>query len=319
MGSALLGMLLLAGLGSCAVGVEESSGAPATENGSVRFGVAVHGSNLDRLETIESRVGSQMGVVRVFTRWDTEFPSEDVTQMMAEGRSIHVSVRPRTDNGQVIPWSEIANAKPGSVIHDQLTTWVEKLVALDGEVYFTLNHEPETRDSAANGSASQYVAAWRTTIDLLRSSGGEKVKTVLVLTRRPFVDGSVIDWYPGDEYVDVVGVDPYNWYHCQGTERNWTDPEDLLAPALGFARSRNKPLAIPEIASTEDPLQPGRKADWIDQLGHVLAKPDTAMAIEFVAWFNVDDQSWPDCEWAYDSSSASAEAFARLANQSGHG
>lgn len=87
-------------------------------------------------------------------------------------------------------------------------------------------------------------------------------------------------------------------------------PADLLAPALAFARAHAKPLAVPEIASTEDPADPAAKADWILDLARTLADPAVAPEVELVAWFSSHDPSWPRCAWAWDSTPASARSMA---------
>ncbi len=276
----------------------------------VRFGVAVEGSSLLTLAELEEAAGARVGIVRVFARWDTPFPNATHQTMLNEGRMIHLSVRPRTDAGVVIPWSDIAAAEPGSEIYERLDEWTSAVAGYGSQVYFTLNHEPETRDSAANGEADEFIAAWRFMADRLRANGGDEVKLVLVLGRGAYANGAIDEWYPGDDVVDVVGADPYNWYLCQGTDRAWIEPAELIEPALEFARAHGKRLAIPEIASTEDPDDPARKADWIVALAEHLGSDDVAADLEYVAWFSVHDRSWPDCLWEYDSSPASAAAFA---------
>ncbi len=286
----------------------------------VRFGMAVPGASLDKIEAVETSAGARLGVVRVFARWDSEFPSANHQALLGAGRSIHLSVRPRTDAGRVIRWAEIATAEPGSEIDQALNRWTSTVAAFGSQIYFTLNHEPETEASAGSGTPADYEAAWRHLVERLRANGGHDVKTVLVLGRGAYADGSAAQWYPGDDVVDVVGVDPYNWYDCQGQPRPWMGPAELIAPALAFAEIHHKPLAIPEIASTEDPADSLRKATWIVELAQTLASPAVADHLEFAAWFSVDDPSWPACQWRYDSSAASRQAMARVVgwlNQSG--
>ena len=278
----------------------------------LRFGVAVKGADPALVEEIETASGVPVGIVRVFARWDTAFPSPNHQALLDAGRTIHLSIRPRTDDGLVIPWAELATAEPGSPTHERLVAWVDAVASYGDQIYFTLNHEPETVDSRANGRPDEFVAAWRRTVELLRAAGGDEVRTVLVLGRGPYETGEVAQWYPGDDVVDVVGVDPYNWHRCQGTDRPWASARELLSAALDFAVERGKPLAIPEIASTEDLGDPNRKAAWILELAATVADPDIGPHLEFVAWFNVHDPSWPDCRWAIDSSPASASAFAHL-------
>lgn len=294
-------------------GVESpASGVPLDDLQPVLFGVAVEGADPELVAGIEAATGNHVGIVRVFARWDSEFPSADHRALLASGRKIHLSVRPRTESGRIVPWSEIATAVPGTAVHDEALAWALAVAPHGDQVYFTFNHEPETAQSAGSGTPEEFVAAWHRIVELIRSVGGDDVQTVLVLGRGPYETGEIERWYPGDDAVDVVGVDPYNWHRCQGTDRPWTAPRRLIDAALGFAEERGKPLAIPEIASTEDPGDRNRKGDWILDLAATLGSPEVADRLAFAAWFDVHDPTWPSCRWSIDSSAASSAAFATL-------
>ncbi|MEM8922998.1 MAG: glycosyl hydrolase [Actinomycetota bacterium] len=275
-------------------------------------GVAVKRGNPDLVEQIAAAADARLGMVRVFARWDTPFPDAGHQRLLDAGYDLHLSVRPRTDDRRIIPWRAIAEADEGEEAHDRLRWWLEQVAGHDGRILFTLNHEPETTDSAPNGTAEEYVAAWRRMDSMLASvDGGDAVSTVFVVSRGPYANGKVEEWYPGDDVVDVIGVDAYNWFDCQGTDRPWTEPAELLAPVVDFADARGKPLIVGEIASTEDPDDPDRKAAWIRRLDDLLAGP-LAGTVTHLAWFDVDDPVWPDCRWRHDSSPAAADAFAAL-------
>lgn len=339
--------------GSIVVGSEAGAPDPAGELGGPRpewvapLGMA---ADADERRRIEAATGVTLPVVRVFARWDTPFPTVDQQTLLDAGRFVHLSVRPRTDGGRTIGWAELASAGPGSEIGgdagsepgagpasqietepdagpgtpvgDELDRWAlaigaaaERAAAGGGRLYLTFNHEPEAADSEGYGTAAEYRAAWRAFIARVRAApGGEAVRTVLVLNRGTYASGAADAWWPGDDVVDVVGVDAYNWFDCQaapaGPARPWAAPADLLAPALAFARAHGKPLAVPEIASTEDPADPSAKATWILDLARTLADPAVAPDIEYAAWFPGPDPAWPRCRWAWDSTPASARAMA---------
>lgn len=308
------------GLGSSVVSASEdddpaAAGAPfvgapdPASRSAVLVGLAVKGSDPATLAAFEEQAGADVGIVRVFARWDTVFPAANHEALLAGGRRIHLSVRPRTDGGRVIAWADIASAEPGSSTYETLNDWLVTVASYGSQIYFTLNHEPETGDSAANGTPAEFVAAWRKMATMLRAAGGDGVRTVLVLGRGVYADGSIEEWYPGDDVVDVIGVDAYNWYQCQGSDRAWSSTRILLLPALDYASAHGKPLAIPEIASTEDPEDPDRKAEWIRELADLLADPTIADRVEFVAWFSIHDRSWPSCQWEHDSSPQAAAAL----------
>ncbi len=276
------------------------------------IGVAVRDGSAQLLDAIERPISTRVDLFRAFVRWDSPMPSPDLAEILDAGHSLHLSIRPVTLDGTVIPWGELATAEPGEAVYGQLLAWVDRVIALEGPTFVTLNHEPETVESRANGTAEEYRAAWRRFSELLDERGGDDVQTVLVLTGGAFSDGQVDRWYPGDDVVDIVGADVYNWSTCQGTDRAWMSFSELIEAPLEFARAHGKPLAIPEFASIEG--DPGQKAAWIDEASQTLAADPVRDQIAFVAWFDVTAPggTWPDCVWDHDSSESSDAAFNRF-------
>ncbi|MFV0526047.1 MAG: hypothetical protein ACK5RL_16295 [Acidimicrobiales bacterium] len=297
------------GGGAAGTSFPEASG-PSTTSDDLRFGAAVKGSDPAAVEALEAQAGAPLGVVRTFARWDTPFPTAEHRAILGSGHRMHLSVRPRYDDGTVVLWSEVAAARPGSPVYDRMVEWAEAVAPYTDQLYLTFNHEPETRDSQANGTAEEFVAAFRRWNEVMAEHGAGDIPRVVVLTRGAFADGRIDQWYPGDAAVDVIGVDAYNWFDCQGSARPWLTPAELLEPAARFAAERDKPMAVPEVASTEDPADPGRKAEWITDLGDDVASLSEQQPVTFVAWFDVHDAGWPNCNWSFSSSPASAEAMA---------
>jgi hypothetical protein len=86
----------------------------------------------------------------------------------------------------------------------------------------------------------EFVAAWRRLADLLRENGAmEHVALVWCAAQDGDMD-NVMDWYPGDEYVDWWGLDLFSRQH-------FMDPR--ADAFVQEARSRGYPVAIAETAS----------------------------------------------------------------------
>ena len=285
------------------------------------FGIAVPGSRASEVQAVETAIDTQFELVRLFARWDDDPDDFDLDSFVASGYQIHLSIRPRTNQGVSIPWAQLADAEPGSAVYGQLREWIDRLVELPAGTYVTINHEPETSDSEANGSAQDFVAMWRRVAELLEANNGQHLELVWVLTGGSFRRGQADQWYPGDDVVDIIGADTYNWYTCQGTNREWRSLETLIEAPLAFAREHGKPLALPEVASVEDPAAVGRKAEWLDEAAITLTAPELVDDVAFVAWFDVTAPGgvFPDCVWDFDSSPSSADAFGQLVRTLGDG
>jgi len=75
------------------------------------------------------------------------------------------------------------------------------------------------------------------------------------------------NYYPGDTYVDWIGVDGYNWGQQSGNGYSfvWATFDDIYRNVFDDLASRHpaKPQMIPELATVEDEMDPNRKANWI--------------------------------------------------------
>ncbi len=279
------------------------------------IGIAVPEARIASIEAIETEVEHRLHLVRVFLRWDDTITDTDIGAIQRGGRAVHLSVRPVRSDGSPIPWADIAAAQPGSTLHEEMTAWADAIVLLGPDLRFTFNHEPETFESEQNGDALEYRAAWRAMVGLIRSRGGEKVSMVWTVGVDVLSSANGERWYPGDDVVDVVGADLYNWFTCQGTDRPWRSFEALLEPAIAFAEERGKPLALPEFASAADPDDESRRAGWMDAaVDHLLQLSTEGVDIEFVAWFDVTAPggTYPDCRWSHATDPETKRAFSRM-------
>ena len=146
---------------------------------------------------------------------------------------------------------------------------------------------------------SSYVQAWQRLHDIFSVQQAENVTWVWAPT--VVGSGALTDWYPGDEYVDVLGIDGYNWGSslpwCQ-----WIEPEDLFATMLDQLRivCSDKPILVTEVGCAESG---GRKADWITRLVDFLSHQRDVMGF---VWF----EHYKETDWRITSTPESAAAMA---------
>jgi Glycosyl hydrolase family 26 len=112
----------------------------------------------------------------------------------------------------------------------------------------------------------------------------------------------IVDYYPGDDAVDVIGIDPYD--NCQGTgcvdsEREWEkflgsyDPATGMAQGLqgllDFARSHGKKLSICEWGASNrdfDSKSRTNNAYYVTAMYQFFK--DNAEAIEYESYFGAE-------------------------------
>jgi len=185
-----------------------------------------------------------------------------------------------------------------------IRSWAAGIRSVAGTVMLRLDHEMNCNwfgwDAGVNGqTAADFVAMWRHVHGIFSSMGVTNVRWVWspnVATAGP---APLAALYPGDDAVDLVGLDGYNW----GTShpgKHWQSFSDVFAASIDDIRSvSHLPLLLTEVGCAE---VGGDKAAWIaDFLAQLAARPE----ITGFVWFDTDKET----DWRFDSSPASAAAF----------
>ena len=200
--------------------------------------------------------------------------------------------------------------------------WADGLKATGRSVLLRFDHEMNGNwygwAPGINGNtAASYIAMWRHVHDLFVQEGATNVHWVW----SPNVDypGAVAfeAMYPGDEYVDWVALDGYNW----GMTNGYT-PWQSFTRVFGLSYARlirltQKPLMIAEVASVEVGAPPGQsKAAWIRSM-LVSELPASFPRVLAVVWFDQDNGKGQD--FRILSSPASQSAFREGIGQTKYG
>lgn len=96
-------------------------------------------------------------------------------------------------------------------------------------------------------------------------------------------------YYPGDEYVDVLGFDAYNWGSTRPEFGGWKSFSKIALRTYNRLKtlSHRKPIWIAEVGSAPEG---GNKAAWIRNMFHVAKSLPQLKAI---LYFNLDkEEKW---------------------------
>ncbi|MFE9955227.1 glycoside hydrolase family 26 protein [Micromonospora sp. NPDC005299] len=185
-----------------------------------------------------------------------------------------------------------------------LRSWAEGIKSLGYPVAIRLAHEMNGDwypwSEASNGNRpGEYVEAWRHVHDLFRAAGVTNVTWVWSPNSRwdeslPKLSGL----YPGDDYVDWVGV---TGYYGIGAYTDYGSFDSIFGPTITEIRAfSRKPLVITETGASD---ATGRKAEWITETFRALPRYQDILGL---IWFEVDKE----LDWRIVSSPAVAQAFA---------
>jgi len=258
-------------------------------------------TELQSIQLREQQLGRNIAIDSHYYDWADPFPGE------VERADI------RTGRTPMITWWGIKYAPVLDGSQDQfIVSRARGLRALGHEVLLRWGPEMngwwyETGGAVNDNAPDRYVATWRHLHDLFASAGATNVSWVWAPNSTSQPGGeNVRSWnnwrhyYPGDDYVDWVGIDGYNW-GTRGSETSWRWPASIFDPVYNDYAAR-KPIMLAETASVQ---QGGDKAEWIRRL---LAWFESHPAAQALVWFDTDE-SRSHLDWRIDSSPESMAAF----------
>ncbi len=262
------------------------------------FGASLPGlpRNLTALSAFGTRMGQQPTVADYFAAFGDQLDSTGMSTLAADHRLPMVTWSPTVAGatGNPYPLTSIATGTYDTYLRAQAA----KLATIPGKVAVRLAHEmngswyPWGRGVNGNTDA-QYVAAFQHVHDVVTAAGATNVIWVWA----PGVKTGPVDLaglYPGDAYVDWVGLDAYFDHPTDTFAR-------LVAPTLTnidtFAGA--KPLFVAESGVLPGPNRP---AQIIDLVGGMLRTP----RMVGLSWF----EEYGRYDWRVSADPAAADALA---------
>lgn len=273
-------------------------------------GAYVPGSaeNLTNLTTLEGKIGQKFAVRNFFQNTSqgfTQVQSAAITNHGAiplvtlEFWNASVSTSVMTGGS----YKQIANGSMDAYLIKYATNaknfgkpvWLRPFHEMNGNWY-------PWAGTAAGNTPADFIAAWRHVRTIFKNAGATNVKFVW----SPNADSvpnttanAIGKYWPGESYVDSIGIDGYNFGTTTST---WRSFSSVMGPAYKAvtALSATKPIFI---AETGCGTTGGDKAAWISNMFKVI--PTTYPRIIGVTWFNANKER----DWRIESSTASLNAF----------
>lgn len=284
-----------------------------------------------------TQLGSTPNVVGYFGGWDEDFRANAVTRSWARGTLPILTWESRpigSANDQVVESDYTLPAIIGDPdtgiagsYDDYLHQYAKDIVATGLPLGIRLDHEmngvwypwAETDgqgNSINSNRVGDYVSMWQHVHDIFAAEGANdlvvwiwapNIINNLPATHQPaeFLDGL----YPGDDYVDWVGLSGYLRPPYKA-ENDATFEYTFDASLDELRRITDKPIFLAEIAASETG---GYKAAWVTSLFESLAKPENDDIIG-ISWFNMAVTTYVEGEratndWRIDSRRDSLAAF----------
>jgi hypothetical protein len=220
LGRALSGALpiVLSVVSLTTFGAEASAAEPVVglAAAGVQLGAYADGMDADpsRLTRLEQLVGRQVGTASVFRAADEVFPAAADLALTDGGRRT-LLVSWHLDTDRYAAWAAGA--------HDDVLDRTARAVAQYGRPLYIrpwaemnadwVDFQPTADGSRAHGGTpAEFVAAWRHVVDRFRAAGATNARWVFNPTADVYAETTPVEViWPGRQYVDVLGLDGYNW------------------------------------------------------------------------------------------------------------
>lgn len=284
-----------------------------------------------------TKLGSTPNVVGYFGGWDEDFRANAVTRswqketlpiLTWESRPIGSGNDQVEEPDYTLP-AIIGDPETGTAgtFDDYLHQYAKDIVATGLPLGIRLDHEmngvwyPWSETDGQGNSINEnregdFVKMWQHVHEIFAEEGANDLVIWIwapnIINNLPathqsseFLDGL----YPGDDYVDWVGLSGY-LRPAYKPENDFTFSYTFDASLNELRRITNKPIFLTEIGASETG---GHKADWVTSLFESLAKPENDDIVG-ISWFNLAVTTYVEGErstndWRIDSRTDSLAAF----------
>ena len=282
------------------------------------------------VESWRAKIGRMPAAWSIYQSWTgwNQFPAQQAQRARALGGWLMVTWEPWNGRDDDANWSCAAIAggtydayirqyaravrESGAPVmmrlgHEMNGDWYPWATAYSGEFERHNGNEPES-----------YVAMWRHVVDLFREEGALNAKwawspNVFFINGFNSAQRQTRDLqalYPGDSYVDWVGVSVYN----DGAHAPWRSFSQLFDGAYQvLSQISDKPMMVAELGVTEEGAPRGTsKAQWLASalLDEIPRRyPD----VRLVNYFFRDKRDQGQSNFRFDSSPDALNAFRQAA------
>ncbi|MGH9041798.1 MAG: DUF7594 domain-containing protein [Acidimicrobiia bacterium] len=245
------------------------------------------------LTDFEALVGRKLGIDMYYEPWGNSFPTFRESWDMANGRI------------PMISWGKTETTDITKGMHDAyIRDRANAIEALGQPVFIRWFWEMDgTRNADVAVSPAAYIAAWKYLRSMFAAEGATNVAWVWCPNASGFEDGSAQSFYPGDDHVDWVCADGYNWYPSDN--RAYQGFEEKFQAFHDFAVAHNKPAVAGEYGSQE--MEPGRRAQWLRDAADAVRHRLTNMLA--VVYFHSYSS---DYDWQFYDEPDALDAFADM-------
>lgn len=279
---------------------------------SANFGVVVndYANRTGELSSLEQMTGRSFSSVSIFKQFGSRYNSnlilDDLAYIKSNNKRLLIAWEPwnpeQGGNQSIDYLKEIPEGK-----HDiYLKSFATTIRSYGAPVTLRFGHEMNGNWYPWGQRPAEYIKAYRYVVTFLKNEGVSNVNWMWSINAENVPTSpisSVNNFYPGNDVVDVVGIDGFNFGTSSG---GWRSFRQIFSPAYEFLSANyDKPIVISETASAEIG---GNKPAWVTAMANDL--PIYFSKVSEVIWFSI----LKEADWRINSSEATLQSFKEILN-----
>lgn len=301
-----------------------STTSPTSLGSQVSFGAFASGftGSGTQVAQLEQQLGGSLAIASSFRGMGDVFPAGEQRADAASGHTLLIS----WDMGATASsrFTTFTNGSHDAYLRSEAVAardfgkpmYIRPWAEMNGD--WTTFQPTADGSRPAGGTPAEFVAAWQHVVGVFRSAGATNVKWVFNPTADTYAGTTdVRTIFPGASYVDVLGLDGYNW--GTGGIFSWRSFSDIYASQYQrlVALAPGVPVWVCEFASKE-PLEldgapvdrTHSKATWYDEAFRSTAFP----AVRALVLFDTHKER----DWRVGSNAASLQVVSTAVRSAQH-
>ena len=266
-------------------------------------------TDLTRTKALEEKLEYKFPVVlRYQMIGESEFPKEEMESAYQDGRTVELTLQYAATEEVIL--YEILNGK----YDDYLNRYAKGIQEFGHPVLFRLNNEMNgdwvTYSSYhASKDTDLYIEVWKYVYEVFEQNGVDNALWVWNPnhhSKPEFKWNHTLMYYPGDEYVDIIGLTAYNTgtYHEGET---WTDFKTLYDEIYyPYEKWFEHPFMIGEFASSS---VGGDKVQWMKDMFNTMDDYEKVKVAIWWSWQDLDAKGNPARLYFLDENEETTQAF----------
>lgn len=267
----------------------------------------------EALTSVENKIGKHAAIAHFYRGWEALVSPEllsDLNTINANGWRPMVSANPYFFDKCPANGTPLYKAIASGNCDEFLKSIGKNLKQFGKPIFLRFAWEMnipsmEWQIERTGSTGQDFIAAWQRMHDIIYS---ENATNVLWVFSPDVSNTSYENIYPGDAFVDWIGLDGYNWGTTQPWSK-WQSFSDVFSAAYRdiLKLAPDKPLMLAEVNTTD---KGGDKSAWYqDMLATQI--PLNFPRIKAVVFYNEDRTAKENVNWLIDISQASLNSFSQ--------